>query len=225
MKGYRKSRSGVLARLLPQVRVDRETGCWNWGGYITPAGYGQCFDGTHRNAFAHRVFYEQLIGAVPPGGELDHLCRNTKCCNPTHLEPVTQTENVLRGVGFAGIQAATTECPKGHPYDAENTYWRPDRKGRDCRKCRATRGSKGRRSGGVAADGTALREVRVARGWTQKQLAYAAGVERSVLQRIEANQRTQVDPNVLEVLADIAGIPLEVFTRHAAAVKRSEGAA
>jgi hypothetical protein len=46
---------------------------------------------------AHRVAYEQFVGTVPDGLELDHLCENKACVNPGHLEPVTRSENVRRG--------------------------------------------------------------------------------------------------------------------------------
>lgn len=47
-------------------------------------------------ARAHRVSYELLVGPIEPGLVLDHLCKNTKCVNPDHLDPVTQKTNVLR---------------------------------------------------------------------------------------------------------------------------------
>jgi hypothetical protein len=70
---------------------------------------------------AHRAFYEHFIGPIPDGHVPDHLCRNTWCCNPNHLEPVTQRENILRGDGIASRNAAKTHCPQGHPYSTENT--------------------------------------------------------------------------------------------------------
>lgn len=71
-----------------------------------------------KDAGAHRVAYEEIMGPVPEGLELDHLCRTRSCVNPSHLEPVTHRENMNRG------DVATrrkTHCPKGHPYDEENT--------------------------------------------------------------------------------------------------------
>lgn len=46
---------------------------------------------------AHRRSYEQSIGEIPPGLEIDHLCRNRKCVNPQHMEPVTRATNTRRG--------------------------------------------------------------------------------------------------------------------------------
>ena len=71
---------------------------------------------------AHRVAYELVKGKIPAGLELDHLCRNRICCNPAHLEAVTGRENSLRGVSPWAKNACATHCPRGHPYDAENTY-------------------------------------------------------------------------------------------------------
>lgn len=52
---------------------------------------------TGRDRPAHIVFYERAHGPVPAGLQLDHICRNRRCVNPDHLEPVTQAINVQRG--------------------------------------------------------------------------------------------------------------------------------
>ena len=46
--------------------------------------------------FAHRVAYELTYGRIPEGKEVDHLCRNKACVNPSHLEAVSHRENMLR---------------------------------------------------------------------------------------------------------------------------------
>jgi hypothetical protein len=77
-------------------RVDPDTGCWDWLRARQENGYGAAWDG-HRVRYAHRVYYERLVGPIPAGHVLDHLCRNPGCINPEHLEPVTDAENVRRG--------------------------------------------------------------------------------------------------------------------------------
>jgi hypothetical protein len=110
-------------------------GCWPWLGWKDGEGYGTFWiDGRYHRA--HRFAYELLVGPIPEGLQPDHLCRNHACCNPTHLEPVTQRENILRGFSPTAINARKTHCAKGHPYDDKNT--RIDKHGwRSCRICKA----------------------------------------------------------------------------------------
>lgn len=75
-----------------------ETPCWVWNKVKTPKGYGQTFkEGTTIRLYAHRVFYERAKGPIPKGMQIDHLCRNTSCVNPEHLEVVTAAVNIQRG--------------------------------------------------------------------------------------------------------------------------------
>ena len=69
-------------------------GCWVWAGSITSEGYGSFYRG--KNLKAHRVVYEFLVGPIPDGLTIDHLCRNKPCVNPAHLEVVTRAENIAR---------------------------------------------------------------------------------------------------------------------------------
>lgn len=126
----------VMDRLLPRI-VQEPTGCWIWTGAITHLGYGHIWD-QGRNRRVHRVAYENLVGPIPEGLHLDHLCRNRACCNPDHLEPVTSGENTLRGETLAAANAAKTHCPQGHPYAGRNLYRQPDG-ARVCRTCRKAR--------------------------------------------------------------------------------------
>jgi len=89
---------------------DPNSGCWLWIGHIQKAGYGT-FAPAGRTILAHRYAYEILVGPVPLGLDLDHLCRVRRCVNPKHLEPVTRLVNVQRGL----IGTATC-CRNGHPY-------------------------------------------------------------------------------------------------------------
>jgi len=110
-----------------------EGSCWNWIGFIHPRGYGTCWNGA-RMAQAHRVVYEYIRGLIPPNITLDHLCRNRRCVNPDHLEPVTNKENILRGVGLAAQNARKTHCKRGHLFDEQNTFLYRG-KVRVCRAC------------------------------------------------------------------------------------------
>lgn len=123
-----------------------DSGCWEWTANKGRDGYGHTTVNS-RMCVAHRAVYEILIGPIPAGLTLDHLCRNTSCVNPEHLEPVTIRENVLRSeIHFASINVKKTHCPQGHPYTKENTYiWHRRRKCRICqnatsRKYRAMKG-------------------------------------------------------------------------------------
>ena len=120
-----------------KVRVLKNE-CWQWQGSKNQLGYGQ-FWGGGKLVSAHRFAYELLLGKIPPDRQLDHLCRNTSCVNPAHLEIVTGSENVKRGL-LPNImrqrQLNKTHCPQGHPYDEQNTYLRPDKLGRECKACR-----------------------------------------------------------------------------------------
>lgn len=109
-----------------------ESECWPWLGTVQNKGYGQ-FRVNGRMVVAHRISYELTKGTVPTGLELDHLCRNPGCVNPTHLEAVTRQVNILRSNGMAARHAVKTHCPQGHAYDLLNTKQYQGR--RYCRAC------------------------------------------------------------------------------------------
>ncbi|MFJ2909383.1 HNH endonuclease signature motif containing protein [Streptomyces sp. NPDC087228] len=110
--------------------------CWTWTAATNNRGYG----GFKINGVAigaHRWSYEQLLGPIPAGLELDHLCRTRACVNPSHTEPVTHRVNTLRSSGPTARAARATHCPRGHAYDEANTYNTPAG-WRRCRACRRT---------------------------------------------------------------------------------------
>lgn len=76
------------------AKVRKTDICWLWKG-ATRNNYG-AFRGNNETLYAHRVAYEYLIGPIPEGLELDHICVNKHCCNPAHLEAVTHQENMQR---------------------------------------------------------------------------------------------------------------------------------
>lgn len=112
--------------------------CWIWTGTVGTHGYGQ-FKIAGWPYAAHRFTYELMIGPIPEGLELDHLCRVTACVNPAHLEPVTGWENQMRSpVAPSAINARKTQCIHGHPFDEVNTYRPPGKPSwRMCRTCMA----------------------------------------------------------------------------------------
>lgn len=133
--------NGRVQKPLAERLTERSTldasGCLVWD---RPGanGYGYlAVDGSDQ--LAHRLSFETFVGPIPDGLQIDHLCRNKACINPEHLEPVTQAENLRRWA------ETVTHCPRNHPYDDENTYWRKDRPGRQCKACnrlpRATKGA------------------------------------------------------------------------------------
>lgn len=105
------------------------SGCVEWTGAVSSGGYGN-----FRGRCAHRVAYEAQYGPVDAALQLDHLCRNTLCVNPDHLEPVTPWVNTMRSRSPSAINAGRLVCTAGHRLDAANTYRRPDGR-RECRAC------------------------------------------------------------------------------------------
>ncbi len=87
--------------------------CISWRGPVSPTGYGKMYvgkvDGQSKYALPHRVAYEQHVGVIPDGLQIDHLCRNRLCVEPTHLEAVTASENIRRSRGWVD-----GKCPRGH---------------------------------------------------------------------------------------------------------------
>lgn len=113
--------------------------CWVWTGVLDRYGYAAAITFGGRKQRAHRFAYEAFTGSIPAGMQIDHLCRNRSCVNPSHLEAVTGIENTRRGRGVGMVNARKTHCIRGHEFTPENTYIGKSRKHRRCRECmRAT---------------------------------------------------------------------------------------
>ncbi len=130
-------------------RVEKGSDCWLWSGVITPQGYGNWTwrdDGNLRTDSAHHFAFILSGRKIPDGYHLDHLCRNRRCCNPDHLEPVTPRENTLRGIGPSAENARKTHCKRGHEFTVSNTYLKKGKYGvlRVCRECAAASARKRR---------------------------------------------------------------------------------
>lgn len=110
------------------------SGCWEWLASVNVRdGYGQYrIKGKTRRA--HIVAYELVVGRVPLGLVLDHICRNRRCVNPAHLDPVTLGENTRRGMSPTAIASRTNRCLRGHAFTDGNTIKRANGK-RECRTC------------------------------------------------------------------------------------------
>jgi HNH endonuclease len=126
-----------------------ESGCWPWQGNINDAGYGRRSVGAGgRQIRAHRLVYELLVGLIPDGFQVDHLCHtddktcrtgpkcpHRRCVNPAHLEPVPALENWERGRSQSRENRDKQVCANGHPLTNENTY-RHQGRGKVYRRCK-----------------------------------------------------------------------------------------
>lgn len=119
-------------------KVEKTDGCWNWKGALNTSGYGRLSLGGRGSlmARAHRVAYELVVGPIPDGQDLDHLCRNRACVKPAHLEPVSRQVNLLRGETITATNAVKTHCPAGHELTGDNLVrYDLERGTRKCRTC------------------------------------------------------------------------------------------
>lgn len=125
------------------AKVNLTDTCWLWTRATQSGGYGSFGIGNKRTETAHRISYLTLVGPVPAGLELDHLCLNKLCVRPDHLEAVTPQVNNQRAHDngqaqpspLSRINAAKIACPAGHFYSDDNTYVNPQGH-RQCRTCK-----------------------------------------------------------------------------------------
>jgi hypothetical protein len=123
----------TLLERIEEKYTPANSGCWNWTGAISAGKYGSIFH-QGRMQKAHRVMWTITRGPVPDGLDLDHLCRNTRCINPDHLEPVTRSENLLRSP-LMDRNSHRTHCVRGHEFTEENTRRKPGNGHRVCKEC------------------------------------------------------------------------------------------
>lgn len=126
---------------IDKIEVD-ENGCWLWTGALYRKGYAKILRKVvpgypdHGRAWrGHRYIYIKLVGPIPDGMVLDHLCRVRRCVNPDHLRVCTNFENLTAPGSQAAAGFQFTHCKQGHEFTEETTFW--DRTGRrSCRICR-----------------------------------------------------------------------------------------
>jgi hypothetical protein len=125
-------------RIMSKVAV-ADGGCWLWSGSMQRNGYGYTtwrIDGKWKHARVHRLFYEDYVGPIPDGLEIDHTCRVRNCVNPDHLRAVTHADNLKTRVR---VYTRSSTCGRGHEFTPENTYTHrtkgTDRIGRSCKTC------------------------------------------------------------------------------------------
>jgi hypothetical protein len=136
---------GTLPRRIADKILVDESGCWLWTGNCNRKGYGNSYRTGHGRVLAHRQVYELLLGTIPDGLELDHLCRTPACVNPEHLEPVTRAEHCARSTAATKIR-----CEHGHPLVPPNLIVRLKRDGSPYRNCRVCKADANRRYKQVA---------------------------------------------------------------------------
>lgn len=115
-----------------KVRSGHPSQCWEWLAAKNSLGYGW-FRTPKRTVLAHRFSYEYSHGQqIPAGLTVDHLCRNTSCVNPFHMELVTPSENSIRARAH---MKKKTHCSKGHPFGPDDSYFNING-WRYCRECK-----------------------------------------------------------------------------------------
>lgn len=135
----------ISDRFWSKVNIRSAEECWPWTAAKGKGGYGEF--GVNRTAKkAHRVAYELAFGSIPDGLVIDHTCHNDtncklgnqcphrSCCNPAHLDPVTQRVNYERGE--TPKKPLKTHCPRGHEYTPDNTHSVVNSQGKNARICR-----------------------------------------------------------------------------------------
>jgi hypothetical protein len=143
-------RKSLVVRFMEKVDI-QPGGCWLWTA-TTAAGYGWFrHPETHK---AHRAAYLMLVGPLEPGQVIDHLCFNTLCVNPDHLDPTTPMVNVHR---WTKRDTPWKVCDTNHPSIPTNLVRRPSGQMR-CTEChkvgeRRRRQQAASRSGGSGASG------------------------------------------------------------------------
>jgi hypothetical protein len=97
--------------------------CMEWTGAITN-GYGR-FQFERKCWLAHRWVWTQLFGPIPDDMTVDHICRNTRCVDPSHLRLLPMYDNIMAGYATSAVNRRKTHCNEGHEFTPENTHIKP----------------------------------------------------------------------------------------------------
>lgn len=128
-----ENRKSFVFHLLNSISSKSE--CWNWTGHVGKNGYAYTsYKG--KATTAYRASWEHLVGPIPEGFEVDHLCKNPRCVNPQHLEPVPPIVNNMRSNSPAAVCARKTHCVNGHEFNKENTKIISRKNGKYDRRCK-----------------------------------------------------------------------------------------
>ena len=122
-----------VSLFLKKITIN-EKGCWIWTGATRRKGYG-CLGIFGKLTASHRFIFEYFYNEINPKLTIDHLCRNTQCVNPKHLQEVSRKENIKRGKGMSVINSKKNTCNRGHPFYFYNNL-RLEKDGeRKCKIC------------------------------------------------------------------------------------------
>lgn len=125
----------LAARFWAKVDKRGPTECWEWVRYLNVYGYGQFSVNARVTKLAHRMAYELMLGPIPDGLVIDHLCNNPRCVNPAHMEAVTQDVNAQRRHARTGCSPSktrplrhriATHCKNGHELNEASILIRAD---------------------------------------------------------------------------------------------------